>query len=783
MHALAKSRFLPFLGVSFFCSLIFLLSCNSPDEATLQLAKTGKWEAAESQNASLPVARHEASYVKCGEVFVLLGGRGIRPVSIFDPRVGEWREGNAPPIEIHHFQAVAYQGKVWIMGALTGGYPGETPLPHVYTYDPQKDVWAKGDSIPANRLRGAAGVSLYEDKFYISCGIKDGHRGDHKKWLDEYDPATSRWRTLPDAPRTRDHFQTSIYHDSLFVAGGRRSRAPDSTMLFPVAEIDVYDFKSGKWATLPNALPTLRAGTYNAVWGNELLVLGGESPDQVPAHSEVEALNLKDYSWRSLGEMIEGRHGTGAVMHEGYMYVASGSGNRGGGPELETQERFHFPSVEREAVFLNDAVVLGILLCLLAFVFITSSSEITGFKRFYGIIPPIVLCYFLPALLNWPLNLIDPEATGLYNPVASRYLLPACLVLLCISIDFKGLIGLGSKSLIMFLTATVGIVIGGPIALFIFGKIAPGVVQVGEGEELWRGLSTIAGSWIGGGANQAAMMEINDVSERLFSAMVVVDVVVANIWMAFLLVGAGRAKKIDKWLGADSSAIDDLKERVEAYSASIARNPTTLDYFKLLAVAFGATGIAHIGKDFIAPIFQEINKASMSILNADGSMMYPNGKLVEWGLSSLMSSFFWLIVIATTIGLILSFTRARRLEGVGASKIATIFIYFLVATIGMKMNILEVYQNLGVFFVGLIWMLIHVGLLLTVARLIKAPFFFVAVGSQANVGGAASAPVVASAFSPALAPVGALMAVLGYALGTYGAIICSYLMEMVSRLL
>ncbi|MEL7340827.1 MAG: DUF819 family protein, partial [Bacteroidota bacterium] len=475
--------------------------------------------------------------------------------------------------------------------------------------------------------------------------------------------------------------------------------------------------------------PTLRAGTYNAILGDELIVLGGESPDQKPAHSEVEALDLRGFGWRGLAPMIAGRHGTGAILHEGDLYVASGSGNRGGGPELQSQERFSVPVLkEVEAVFINDGVVLGILLVVLALVFITANSERRGWKRFYGVIPPIVLCYFIPALLNWPLNLIDPAETALYNPVASRYLLPACLVLLCVSIDFKGLIGLGSKSLIMFLTATLGIVIGGPIALFVFGKIAPGVVDVGEGEELWRGLSTIAGSWIGGGANQTAMKEIYGVSERLFSAMVVVDVVVANIWMAFLLVGAGRTKKIDRWLKADASAIDDLKEKVEAYSASIAKNPTTTDYFRLLAVAFGATALAHIGKDFIAPIFQKINTASMALLGPDGSPIYPNGKLVEWGLSSLMSSFFWLIVIATTIGLILSFTKARRLEGVGASKIATVFIYFLVATIGMKMNILEVYQNLGVFFVGLIWMLIHVGLLLTVARLIKAPFFFVAVG-------------------------------------------------------
>jgi uncharacterized membrane protein len=436
-----------------------------------------------------------------------------------------------------------------------------------------------------------------------------------------------------------------------------------------------------------------------------------------------------------------------------------------------------------EALFTNDGIVLGLLLLVLALVFYTSHLDVPFFQKFYRIFPPLLMCYFLPALMNWPLGLIDPEVTQLYNPVASRYLLPAALVLLCISIDFKGLIGLGPKSLIMFFTATLGIVIGGPIALFFVGKIAPGIIEVGEGDELWEGLSTIAGSWIGGGANQTAMKEIFGVSERLFSAMVVVDVVVANIWMAFLLIGANNNLKVDRWLKADSSSIEDLKNRVENYSASIARNPSTTDYFLILAVAFGATALSHWGKDLIAPIFQGINEASMSLMSPEGSPLYPNGKLVEWGLSSVMSPFFWLIVISTTVGLSLSFTRARRLEGAGASKIASVFIYILVATIGMKMNILEVFQNLGSFFVGLIWMMIHVGLLLLVAKLIRAPFFFVAVGSQANVGGAASAPVVASAFSPALAPVGALMAVLGYALGTYGAIICAYLMEVVSRLL
>ncbi|MEL6676695.1 MAG: DUF819 family protein [Bacteroidota bacterium] len=432
------------------------------------------------------------------------------------------------------------------------------------------------------------------------------------------------------------------------------------------------------------------------------------------------------------------------------------------------------------AYFTNDAIVFGLLTIVLAFVFVTSHSSRPGWQKFYRFVPALLLCYFLPALLNWPLGLIDGEASKLYNPVTSRFLLPASLILLCLSIDFKGIINLGPKALIMFLTATVGIVIGGPIALLLIGGIAPGIVESAGTEELWRGLSTVAGSWIGGGANQTAMKEIFEVSDQLFSSMVVIDVVVANIWMGFLLYGAGISEKIDRWFKADASAIEDLKKRVENYRSSIEENPTLTDYMVLLAVAFGGTAIAHWMADLITPMFVNINEASKAALDANGELLYPNGKLVEWGLSSLMSGFFWLIVVATTIGLGISFTKARKLEGKGASKIGSVFIYLLVASIGMKMNIGGVLDNLGAFAIGLVWMMVHVGLLLTVGKIIKAPFFFTAVGSQANVGGAASAPVVASAFSPALAPVGVLMAVLGYALGTYGALICAYMMAAAS---
>ena len=236
------------------------------------------------------------------------------------------------------------------------------------------------------------------------------------------------------------------------------------------------------------------------------------------------------------------------------------------------------------------------------------------------------------------------------------------------------------------------------------------------------------------------------------------DVVVANIWMGFLLYGANISNRVDGWLNADSSAIEDLKKSIADYRETIAEMPTTTSLFILMGIAFGGVGLSHWGADFMTPFMTGFKET-----------------LEGLRLNSLMSHFFWLIVISTTIGLILSFTRARKLEGVGASTWGSIFIYILVATIGMKMNLGEVYKNLGLFAIGIIWMLVHVTILLITAKIIKAPFFYVAVGSQANVGGAASAPVVASAFSPSLAPVGVLMAVLGYAIGTYGALLCAEL--------
>ncbi|RDC59957.1 hypothetical protein HME9302_01154 [Alteripontixanthobacter maritimus] len=400
----------------------------------------------------------------------------------------------------------------------------------------------------------------------------------------------------------------------------------------------------------------------------------------------------------------------------------------------------------------DDRIIFGLLATVLAFVFFTRGRP--GWQKFYTFVPIILVAYLLPSLMT-TFGLIDVTESNLWT-IAKDYFLPAALFLMTLSIDLKGVIGLGSKALIMFFTATIGIVLGGPLALWIVAQFDPSVLGTGD-QAAWRGLATLAGSWIGGGANQTAMLEVYQYDQTRYSALIAVDIIVANIWMAFLLYGAGASEKVDAWLGADSSAIERLKVKMANFSSSVERTPTANDLVLLLGVAFAVVGICHLLSQPLGAYFASVNGED----------------------SVMASTFFWVVVFATTLGLIASFTPARQLEGVGASKFGTVFIFLLVAVIGTKMNILMLGDAPAFMAIGLVWMLFHVILLLVVAKIIRAPFFFVAVGSKANVGGAASAPVVAAAFHPALAPVGVLLAVLGYALGTYGAILCAEMMRAV----
>ena len=408
----------------------------------------------------------------------------------------------------------------------------------------------------------------------------------------------------------------------------------------------------------------------------------------------------------------------------------------------------------------NDAVTLGLFLVLLVLIFRTSSADSLRWQRFYDVVPALLLCYLFPASMN-SLHLISGEQSGLYK-VATTYLLPAALVLLTSTANLRAIAQLGKKALLTFLAGTVGIVLGGPIALWVVMRLLPGFRAEAIEHEYWRGLVTMSGSWIGGSSSQLALKEIYGCPEGLFAVMLVVDAVVANVWTACLIYGAAHRNRIDRWLRADSRAIDEVKERILAYREEPDRPANLLDLTTILALGFGGGAVAHAGAGLLS-----------------GWLGPHKTALIPYGLDPFTSNFLWVVILSTSLGIGLSFTRLRKLEKLGTTDLATLFVYLLIMTIGMRLDLSKIGGNGGLFLVAILWMLIYVTVMLLAARWLRAPYFFVAVGSQANIGGVSTAPAVASVFHPALAPVGVLLAVLSHIQGTYGGLITGWLFRLI----
>ena len=397
--------------------------------------------------------------------------------------------------------------------------------------------------------------------------------------------------------------------------------------------------------------------------------------------------------------------------------------------------------VARSALIGNDIVILGLIAATLAAVFWSASSPQPALKKFYSLVPPLLLCYLIPGLYN-SFGLIDGADSKLYNPVASRVLLPAALVLLTLTIDLKAILRLGPKVVLMYFGASLSVMAGGVLAFLLFRAVHPETVA----GDTWAGMAALAGSWIGGGANMLAMKEVFQVNATTFGQFAVVDVGVGYVWMAVLIFLAARAPAIDARSGADTSAIEGLKSKLAAFKEQHARIASLTDLMLIVGIAFGAVGLAH---------------ALAAPLSAWFGANVPWAKTV-----SLHEPFVWVVMLSTLFGLALSFTRARRLEGAGASNLGQLLLYFLIACIGMQMDIFALLDRPWLFLLGIVWIAIHIVLLWLLGRALRVPFFYFAIGSQSNIGGPASAPVVASAFHPALAPVGALLGALGYATGT-----------------
>jgi uncharacterized membrane protein len=382
--------------------------------------------------------------------------------------------------------------------------------------------------------------------------------------------------------------------------------------------------------------------------------------------------------------------------------------------------------------------ILSVFFTMLVVVFFLADKP--GFKRVFRFVPPIVFAYFLPALLTT--FGILPSDSSLYSWIKT-FLLPVSLFLFTMSLDLPTIMRLGWRVIVVMLAGTVGVVVGGPIVLAIFGSLLP--------PDAWQGMAALAGSWIGGGANFVAIAQAVDASDTILGPIIVADVFGSKLWLGTLIFLSVKRDSINRWLRADRRSVDDVQERIEEFQTSVSRVTQFNDLLILLGAAFVFTWISYwIGQN--AP-----------------------------RLGDFVTEGTWRVLAITTFGLTLSFTRFRRYEGAGASKLGNLALYLLITAIGAQANFTTILQYPALVGMGLTWLAIHIVILFAVGYWLRAPLFYCAVGSQANIGGAPSAAIIAAAFHPSLAPVGVLLGILGYVLGTYAGLICAYFLKMVAQ--
>ena len=383
------------------------------------------------------------------------------------------------------------------------------------------------------------------------------------------------------------------------------------------------------------------------------------------------------------------------------------------------------------AVFVYLAVLLGAIFWL---------SGLPRLQPLFKVAPAIIYAYFLPAL-STSLG-ITPDSSVAYDWLV-RYLLPVSLMLLMVTVDVRAVMRLGGKALVMMLAGSLGIIVGGPVALALFGAFLPG--------DTWMGMAALSGSWIGGAPNMVAIKESVGTPDSLMGPIIVVDTLVAYSWMGVLLFLGSFQKRFDAWVGADTND-------VEALDASLAADESRRRPVEVRDLAT-IVGLGFVG-------------AALAI--------WAGRQLPQLGDPTIISHTTWTVVLVTTLGLALSFTPVRRLERVGASRFGYLALYLMLTAIGAQANLRKVLEVPLYLVAGAVWLAIHILVLFVAARLLRAPLFFVATGSMANVGGVVSAPVVASVYRQALAPVGVLMGVSGYLIGIYGGLLCAWLLSKVA---
>ncbi len=370
-------------------------------------------------------------------------------------------------------------------------------------------------------------------------------------------------------------------------------------------------------------------------------------------------------------------------------------------------------------------------------------------QKFFSVIPSIIFIYYLPTFAT-TFGVI-PSASPLYDWMRD-YLLPFSLFILMVTADIPAIVKIGPKALVMMLAGTLGVVIGGPLALLIFQQSLPA--------DAWKGLAALSGSWIGGGANFVAIKESVGAPDSMMGPIIIVDTAVGYTWTGVLLFLANYQRIVDRWNGASSEVILDINQRLKDFEETQV-TPISLPA-TAITIAIGFIG-AYLCRELGAWFYEFSN---------------PLLHEVAPRVAAVFSRFTWMVIFISTFGILLSFTRIREIEKAGASKLGYAALFLFLTSIGAKADLSLILRAPILLLVGVVWIMFHIAILFIAARIVRAPMFLIAIGSQANIGGAASAPIVAAAYYESMAPVGLLMGVLGYLVGNYAALICAFLLRV-----
>ncbi len=387
-----------------------------------------------------------------------------------------------------------------------------------------------------------------------------------------------------------------------------------------------------------------------------------------------------------------------------------------------------------EALISGSAGILFVLAGNAAFWFYL--ERLTGWKLF-NFLPPLIFIYVMPAVFS---NIgIIPGNSTVYDWMGAN-LLPVFLALLLLDVDVRSTIRVMGRGIFVMLAGTLGVIVGAPIGYAIFkGWLGP---------EAWKGYGALAGSWIGGTGNMAAVSEGLGTSGTYFGLAVIADNVVYLVWLPILLQSKNLAGLFHRFTGVSQERLDRMKTAANDLVVDKGK-PAMRHILYLITIGLGVAFFS----DAVSKLIPE--------------------------LPPILTTGTYKILLVTTIGLMLSFTPLRKIPG--SHELAMALVYLFVARMGAKAVVSGLAGQAIPFVAGAyVWIFIHGIFILLAARIFRVDVHTAAIASAANIGGAASAPIVAAFHDERLVPVSVLMALIGYAVGNYGAFAAAWLCSLVA---